>query len=164
MARAKAEPIITASAPAAKALAHVAARRHAAVGDDRHVAAGLLVVEVARRRRVCGGGHLRHAESEHLPARARRARSDADEQRVDAALHQLQASLVGDAVADDQRDGQRLLELAKIDGRVLGGDVPRGGDRGLHDEDVGAGFLGDLREALGALRDRTRRRPGRRPS
>ena len=40
-------------------LADVAAGGHAAVGDDRHVAAGPLVVEVARGRRVRGGGHLR---------------------------------------------------------------------------------------------------------
>ena len=56
-------------------LADVAARRHAAVGDDRHVAAGPLVVEVARGRGVGGGGHLRHAEAEHLAARAGRARA-----------------------------------------------------------------------------------------
>src|SRR5256885_3194902 len=36
--------------------------------------------------------------------------------------------------------------------RSLGGDVPRGGDRGLDDEDVGARLLRDLAKALGALR------------
>src|ERR671923_30228 len=52
--------------------------------------------------------------------------------------------------ADHQRDRERLLELAKVDRRVLGGDVTCGGDRGLHDEDVGAGLLRDLPESLGA--------------
>src|SRR5688500_12424956 len=135
-------------------LAHVAARRHAAVGDDRDVPAGALVMEVARRGGVGGGGHLRHAEAEHLAARARRTRPDADEEPVGADFHQLEARLVGDDVADHEGDGQLLLELARIDGRVLGRDVSSGGDRGLHHEDVGARLLRDLTEPLGALRYR----------
>src|SRR2546426_8859670 len=135
-------------------LAHVAARRHAAVGDDRDVAARPLVMEVPRGGGVGGGRHLRHAHAEHLAARAGRARAHADQQRVGADLHQLQARLIRDDVADDERDGELLLERLEIHGRVFGRDVARGGDRGLHDEDVGAGFLRDLAEALGALRDR----------
>ena len=46
-----------------------------------------------------------------------------------------------------------FLELAQIHRRVFGGDVPGGGDRGLDDEEVRAGFLGNLGEALGALGD-----------
>src|SRR5207244_9161414 len=55
--------------------------------------------------------------------------------------------------ADDERDGQVPLEVAQVDGRILGGDVPGCGDRGLDDEDVRPGLLRDLREALGALGD-----------
>src|SRR5882672_6668580 len=135
-------------------LADVAAGGHPAVGDDRHVAAGPLVVEVARGRRVGGGGHLRHPEPQHLAARARRARTHPDQQRVYAAVHQLETGLVGDDVADDERDREVLLELADVHRGVLARDVPRGGHGGLHDEEVGARFLGDLGEALGALRDR----------
>src|SRR6266850_2113608 len=135
-------------------LADVAAGRHAAVGDDRHVAAALLVVLIARGGGVRGGGHLRHPEPEHLAARAGGARAHTDQHAVDAGIHQLQARLVGDAVADDQRDGELLLELAEVHRCVLGGDVARRGHGRLHDEDVGAGFLRDLGEALGALRDR----------
>src|SRR5437763_15382599 len=135
-------------------LAHVAARRHAAVGDDGNVAAGLLVVEIARGGRVRRRRHLRYAEAEHLAARAGGARPHADQQRVGTHLHQLQARFVRHDVADHERDRERLLELAQVDRRVLGGDVPRGGDRGLDDEDVGARLLRDLAKALGALRDR----------
>src|SRR5712692_1365564 len=134
-------------------LADVATRRHAAVRDDRHVAPRPLVVEVSRGGGVRGGRHLRHAEPENLAARTGGTRTDADQQCVDAALHPLEARLVRDDVTDDEGDGELLLELPEIDGRVLGGDVSRGGNGRLHDEDVGAGLLGDLGEALGALRN-----------
>src|SRR2546423_2420234 len=49
-------------------LAHVAARRHAAVGDDGHVSAARLVVLIARRRRVRGRRHLGDAEAQRLAA------------------------------------------------------------------------------------------------
>src|SRR5215467_3109551 len=65
-------------------LADVAARGHAAVGDDGHVAAGALVVEIARGRGVGGGRHLGHAETEDLAARAGGAGTDPDEHGVDA--------------------------------------------------------------------------------
>src|SRR5258705_3098460 len=135
-------------------LADVPAGGHAAVGDYRHVAAGPLVVEVARGRRVRGGGDLRDAETQDLAARARRARPYPDQQRVHAAVHQLEAGLVGDDVADDERDREVLLELADVHRGVLTRDVPRGGHGGLHHEEVGARFLRDLGEALGPLRDR----------
>src|SRR5882724_12198476 len=135
-------------------LAHVAARRHAAVGDDGDVAARLLVVEVARRGRIGGGRDLRHAEAEHLAARAGCARAHADQQRIGAHFHQLQARLIGHDVADDQRNGQLLLEFSEIDRSVFSCDVARRGHGRLHDEDVGAGLLRDLAEARGALRDR----------
>src|SRR5262245_13161067 len=135
-------------------LADVAAGRHAAIGDHRNVAAGLLVVEITRGGGVGGGRYLRHAQAKHLAARAGGAGTHADEQRVGAHLHQLQARLVRDDVTDDERDGERLLELPEIDRRVLRRDVPRGGDGRLDDEDIGAGLLRDLSEAFGALRDR----------
>src|SRR2546426_865141 len=52
--------------------------------------------------------------------------------------------------------GEGLAHVAARRHAAVGDDrdVARGGDRGLHDEDVGAGFLRDLAEALGALRDR----------
>src|SRR2546428_148660 len=87
-----------------------------------------------------------------LLERARDA--DADQQRVRAHLHQLQARFVRHDVADDQWDGQLLLEFSEIDRRVFRCDVARRGHRRLHDEDVGAGLLRDLAEARGALRDR----------
>ena len=78
-ARASGEPSISASAPAATALASLAAAAHPAVGDDRHVAPGLRVVRVACRGDVADRGHLRDADPEHLARRACRARPDADE-------------------------------------------------------------------------------------
>src|SRR5262245_56990971 len=117
-------------------LAHVAAGRHAAIRDHGDVAARFLIMEVARGGRVGRRRHLRHAEAEHLAARAGCTGAHADEQRIGADLHQLQARLVGDDVADDERDGERLLQLAKIDRRVLGGDMPCGCDSGLNGEDV----------------------------
>src|SRR5256885_4273997 len=51
-------------------LAHVTARRHAAVGDDGDVAARPPVVEVARRRRIGGGLDLGPPPGRHLPAPA----------------------------------------------------------------------------------------------
>jgi len=80
--------------PGRERLAHVAARRHAAVRDDRHVAATLLVVLIARGRGVRRGRHLRHPQAEHLAAGTGGTRSHADQQAVDAGVHQLQARLV----------------------------------------------------------------------
>src|SRR5215510_13655301 len=133
--------------------ANVTARGHAAVGDDGHVAPRALVVEVTRGGGVRGGRHLRHAEAKHLAARAGGTRPHPDEHGVDAALHQLEARFVGHGVAHDERDGEVLLQLAQVYRRVLGGHVTRGGDSGLHHEEVRAGFLGDLGEALRALGD-----------
>src|SRR5947208_974279 len=73
---------------------------------------------------------------------------------VGAAVHELQARLVGDDVADDERDRKLLLQLAEVDGGVLGGDVTGGRDGGLDHEDVRTRFLRDLGEALGALGNR----------
>src|SRR5215510_10395585 len=75
-------------------LTDVAARCHAAIGDHRNVSARLLVVEIARSGRVGGGGHLRHAQPEHLAARARGTGTHADQQRVGADLHQLETRLI----------------------------------------------------------------------
>src|SRR6185436_12302071 len=140
--------------PGGQRLADIAARRHAAIGDDRHVTARPLVVEVPGGRGIRGGGDLGHADAEHLAARAGGAGADPDQQRVHARLHQLEARLVGDDVADDERNRQMLLELLQVDRGVLGGHVARRGHRGLHDEEVRARLFGDLGEALGALRDR----------
>src|SRR6266849_4734384 len=95
-------------------LADVPARRHAAVGDDRHVATGLLVVEVARGRRVRRRRHLRDAEPEHFAGRARRAGAHAARTGANAAIHYHVAGLVGDRVAYEERDGELLLLLPAI--------------------------------------------------
>ena len=111
-------------------------------------------MEIARGGGVGRGRYLRHAQAQHLAARARGARAHADQQRVGADVHQLEARLVGDDVTDDQGNGQVLLQISQVDGWILGGDVAGGGDRGLNHEDVRSGLLRDLREALGALGDR----------
>ena len=136
-----------------KRLADVAPARHAAVRDDGDVATRALVVEVPRCRGVRRRRHLGHAEAQDLAARAGRAGAHPDEEGVHPAFHQLEAGLVGDHVADDERDGQVLLELTEIHRLVLGGDVAGRGHRGLDDEEVRARLLGDLGEALGPLRD-----------
>src|SRR5947208_1391045 len=105
------------------------------------------------------GAHRAHAGSdgadqvERAVLGERGPDEDLLERARDADADPRAPRLVGDDVADDERDRERFLELAEIDRGVLGGDVAGGRDGRLDHEDVGAGLLGDLREALGALRD-----------
>ena len=111
-------------------LGQLAAAAHAAVGDDRHVAAGLGEVRVARRRDVADGGHLRHADAEHLARRARGARADADEDRRGALVHQREGGLGVGRVADRDRDGHVARELGerqRVVARSRGGAPTRPG-------------------------------------
>ena len=75
-------------------LGELAAAAHAAVGDDRHVAAGLAVERVARGGHVADRGDLGHADAQHLTGRAGGARPDADEHGRGALLHQRECGLV----------------------------------------------------------------------
>ena len=76
-----------------------------------------------RRGGVRRRGHLRHPEAEDLAARARGAGAHAHQEGVGSALHQLEARFVGHHIADDEGDGEVLLELPEVDRRVLGRDV-----------------------------------------
>src|SRR6266851_3029750 len=85
---------------AGEGLAHVAASPHAAVGDDRYVAAGSGVEGVTRSGAIHGRSHLGYANAEHLTTGARRARPHANEQTGDPRLHQLKRRAEADAVAN----------------------------------------------------------------
>ena len=130
-------------------LAYGAAVAQTAVRDDRHVASGVAVVGVARGGGVDRRGHLRHADAEHFAARARRARSDADEYRGDAGFHQLFRRGERHGVADDHRYVAHVLhEFVEDEALLAGRDVARAGDGCLHDEDIDAGVGSDAGELL----------------
>src|SRR5581483_496751 len=130
-------------------LAHGTAVAHAAVGDDRDVAAGLAVVGVAGGGRVDRRGDLRDADAEHFAAGAGGAGADADEHAGDAGLHQLLGGGERDGIADDDRHVAHVLDQLVEDEALLGpADVARAGDGRLHDEDVDAGIARDGRELL----------------
>src|SRR6266581_2749907 len=63
-----------------------ASAARATVGDDGHVAAGLSLERISRRGDVRDGGHLGHADAQHLAGRAGGARADAHEHRGRALL------------------------------------------------------------------------------
>ena len=90
---------------AGERLAHVAAGAHAAVGDDRHVAAGARDrTRRARRRSRC----VAVTCGTPMPSTSRLVQAapgpDADQQAGDAGLHQLERRREADAVADHDRD------------------------------------------------------------
>ncbi len=130
-------------------LAEVAALLDAAVGDDGHVAAGPLLVGIAGGGAVNGGGDLGHAHAEHLAGGAGGAGADPDEDAGHALLHELEAGRVADAVADHDGHLDLLDHLRENEPAVALGDVAGGGDGGLDDEDIAAGFLDDGGEPLG---------------
>src|SRR5260370_28630813 len=95
--------------------AYVAASPHAAVGDDRYVAAGSGVEGVTRSGAIHGRGHLGYANAEHLTTGARRARSHANEQTGDPRLHQLKRRAEADAVANHDRHTHAGAESRKVE-------------------------------------------------
>src|SRR4051794_25764999 len=138
-------------------LRDVAARPHAAIGDDLHVLPGLEHVRRPRARDVGDRRRLRHAEAEDAARRARRAGADADEHARRAGAHEVQAGLVGGAAARDDRDrklGDELLEVQRRRGlrHVLGRH-----DGALDHEDVEAGVERELVVARDPLRRQRRR-------
>ena len=82
--------------------------RHAAVGDDVDVDAGLVEVAHAGGPGVGDGGGLGHADAEHAAGGAGVAGADADEHAGGAGAHEVQGGLVAGAAADDHGD----VELA----------------------------------------------------
>src|SRR5258708_5570285 len=119
-------------------LGDVAARRHAAVGDDVDVHTRLVEVTDTRPGRVRDRGRLRYADAEHAAGRARVTRADADEDADRAGAHQVQRGGVRRAAADDDRELELANELLQVE-RLARGVVRYmlGRDDGaLHDEDV----------------------------
>jgi hypothetical protein len=139
LARASGEPTITESAPTAIAL-----ETSPAVGDHVDVLAGLEHVLGAGRRDVGDCRRLGDADAEHAARRARRARTDANQDADRASPHQVQAGRVGGAATDHGRHrhlGDELLQVERLDSRrdVFGRD-----HRALDDEDVDSGLDRDL--------------------
>ena len=118
-------------------LADVAASAESAVGDDADVAPGAAEVVLAGGGAFEGCGDLGDADASYLAGGAGRAGPDADEDAVDAGLHEFLGHLVGDAVADDYGDFQGVDELGEDEAPVAAGHVAGGGDGGLDDDDVG---------------------------
>src|SRR5216683_7312224 len=134
-------------------LADVRSDAHAAIGDHRHAHSTSAHVLVAGGSDVGGRSHLRNANPQHATRGAGGAGTDAHENAGDARLHKLQRRFVVHAVADDDRDVTRADEL--LERKLVIGlrRVARSEHRSLHHEDVGSGFLYDLRAFLGASRD-----------
>ena len=105
--------------------------------------AGATEMVVARRRAVAGRRDLGHAHAEHGAGGAGGARADADQQALDAGVHQLQGGRVVDAVADHDRDAQLRGQLAKGELLVAAADMARGEHRPLDHQAVGTGLLDD---------------------
>ena len=132
-ARASGAPSISASAPAAIAWP---TRRpaHATVGNDRHVASGVLKVRVSRRGDVADRGDLGDADPEHLARGARRTRPHADEDRSQALPHELERGLVGGRVADRDGDGHQPRELGQRERVIARRERARRRHLGLDEE------------------------------
>ena len=128
-------------------LGQLAAAAHAAVRDDRHVAAGVIEERVASGGHVADGGHLRHADAQHLARGARGARAHAHEDRRDALAHQLVGGVIRGGVADRDRDAHPARELGQLERVVAGGEVAGGAHLRLDEEQVRA-VLGAERAPL----------------
>ena len=131
---------MTASAPQTMALAMSPPVRHAAVGDDLDVDAGLVEVLGPGGPGVGDGGGLGDTDAEHAAGGAGLAGADADEDADRAGPHQVQGGLVGGAAADDDRDVElpdEPLQVERLDRlrHVLGRH-----DRALDDEQVELGL------------------------
>ena len=135
-------------------LAEVAAGANAAVGDDRDVAAGALVVDVAGVGALDGGGDLGDADAEHFAAGAGGAGADADQQAGDALFHQFERGVEADRVADQRGDADLVDQVAQDQSGLGAGVVAGGGDGGLDDEDVRFGVADGGGEARSPLRKR----------
>ena len=156
-ARASGEPIMTASAPHANALAMSPPLRMppSAITFTYWPVSSMCCERAACTSAIavaCGT-----PMPEHAARRAGRARPDADEHAHRAGAHQVQAGRVAGAAADDARDrhlGDELLQVERLDrrGHVLGGD-----HRALDHEHVEAGVERDLVVLAHPLR---RQRPG----
>ena len=144
-------------------LGQLAAAPHPAIGDDRDIAAGLGQEGITRGRDVADRGHLRDADPEHLAGRARRAGTDADEDRRGALVHQREGGLRVGRVPD--RDGDRHVpgELRERERVVFGGEVAGRRDLALDEEQIGPVFSAERPEPPGRPRRRSDRRlrPGR---
>ncbi len=128
--------------------------RHATVGDDVYVHAGLVEVTDTSARRVGDRSCLRHADAEHTAARARVAGTDADEDADCAGTHQVQRRGVRRAPADDHRKIELADELLQVEGLALGIVRHMFGrdDRSLDDQHVELGVEHELRVLLDPLR------------
>ena len=106
---------MTASAPQRDGLGDVAAGRHAAVGDDVDVDAGLVEVAHPGARGVGDGRGLGHPDAEHPPRGGAAAGADADEDPRRARPHQVEGGLVAAAAADDDRDVEAAHERLQVE-------------------------------------------------
>ena len=108
---------------------------------------------VASRGHVRRRGHLRHADAEDAPRRARRSRPHTDEDAGDAGFHQLERGVVLDAVADDDRDLAGPHQRIECELVIRARRVSSRQHRALDDEHVRTGLLDDLRPLFGPGRD-----------
>ena len=127
-------------------LGEVARVAHAAVGDQRHAAAGERLGDGVDRH------DLRHADAGDDARGADRARADADLDRVGAGLDQRQRGGAGGDVAADDVD---VREVALDPAHALD-DAGAVAVRGVDDDDVDAGAHEQLDALLGALADADR--------
>ena len=146
------------SAPGSDRLGELATSAHPAVGDDRHVPAGLIEVGVASGRDIADGGHLRHPDAEHLARRARGARPDPHEHGGGTLFHEREGCVRVRRVADRDRDGHVAGELGERQRVVLARDVAGRRDLALHEEEVGTVLRAEWSEAARDGRGRRDRR------
>ena len=142
---------------AGNGFANIAARGHAAIGDDRNIFTGLFVIIFTCRRAIRDRSHLRNANPENATGRAGRTGTDTDKKSGSSCIRELHSDLVGHAIAEDHRDLHLLAKFSEIHDLIRLGNMAHRRHRRLHHKNIRAGFLCDLAEFLSSLRDRTHR-------
>ena len=65
-----------------------------------------------------------------------------------AAFHDFESHVVANSVANDHWDAHVAAKFCQIERFIFGRDVPRGRNRALNNENIGASFLRDRAEIL----------------
>ena len=137
-------------------LGQLAAPAHAAVGDDRHVAAGAS----KKASRAAATSAMAVTCGTPMPSTSRVVQAapgpDTHEDGRDALAHQLVGRVVRGRVADRDGDAHEPRELGQLERLVARGEVARGRDLRLDQEQV--------RAVLGAERTPAARRRRASPS
>src|SRR5437899_7313309 len=108
---------------ASESFANIAAFAHPAVGNDRDVTAGLLVIVIARGSAIDCRGYLRDAKTKNATTGAGRAGSHTDQYTGHTTAHQLQRHVVGNSVADDDGNPHGPGERRKVQRFILRGNM-----------------------------------------